>query len=469
MCAGILPRMDTTFFLYIFGALSFLYLYLGYRASKGIKNRQDYFLAGRNLGYWGVTFTLVATQLGGGVIIGTSDHAYSVGIYGILYTVGICLGFGLLACGFASKLRSFEVSTTAELFEKKYGSPSLRKIASVISVVSMTGLLIGQVVASRRFMVGLGVGNEAIVLAFWAFVILYTVMGGLKSVVVTDIAQVTYIIVVMGGVFVWRVIQNPDSLVDFFSEIWNPSIYERSGVVSFDQLGIVTLLVMPMLFSLVEQDLAQRCFAARSRRIATLATASAGIFLLAFACIPVFFGIEAHKLAEPVPEGSSVFMVTLSTLMGPYVTALVACGLLAAIVSTADSLLCAISSNVAQDFEFAWIQKLGGLRYSRLVTTAFGILAVVLSYGFNDVLAVLVHSYGLLVSCLLVSVLFCFFQKQLSRRAAYSSVISGLVAAGIFWVYPIGPSHELATLSVSLLAYLVGYFTDNTRATIAQR
>ncbi len=96
--------MSNITFLIILFSLVTIYFILGMYASKDTKNTTDYFLAGRKLGLFYVTFTLIATQLGGGMLLGTSQKAYSIGLFGILYTLSISLGFLLLGLGFASNI-----------------------------------------------------------------------------------------------------------------------------------------------------------------------------------------------------------------------------------------------------------------------------------------------------------------------------------------------------------------------------
>ena len=109
-------------------ALILFYLFFGFFSSRTVKSTKDYFLAGRDLGIFPITFTLVATQLGGGMLLGTSQEAYVAGIYGILYTVGITLGFLMLGCGLAAQLQSLNINTTAELFETHFNQRRSKKL-----------------------------------------------------------------------------------------------------------------------------------------------------------------------------------------------------------------------------------------------------------------------------------------------------------------------------------------------------
>ena len=181
-------------FLLIFSAFGIFYLILGLLVSRGIKTNEDYFLAGRKLGLFPLTFTLIATQIGGGMMLGTAAQSYKIGYFGIFYTLGICLGFLFLGLGLASRLRSFNIDTTAQLFEVKYGLVFLRKIASLLSIFTLFGILGAQVIALRSVLYSLDLNNEFVFIMFWLFIIVYTMVGGLKAVSITDTFQIIFLL-----------------------------------------------------------------------------------------------------------------------------------------------------------------------------------------------------------------------------------------------------------------------------------
>jgi SSS family solute:Na+ symporter len=446
--------MNPLIFLAIFLTLGIFNFIVGLLGSKNISTNTDYFLAGRNLGLMTVTFTLIATQLGGNMVLGTSQWAYAYGYYGILYSLGMSLGFLLLACGFASKLQQCNVATTAQIFEVKYNSPLLKKIASVISIISLWGILVSLVVSSRALIHGLDIHNELIFLLFWSFIIIYTMLGGLHAVAMADMFQVIFIVVSLGSIFVYCVLFQPEGLVSL------PTLLSSQHHFSLESLSASKLLatfLMPALFALVEQDLAQRFFASRSQRIAVLAALCAGIFLIIFGFIPVYFGMQAHLLHIPMPDQASPFIAILQHLTNDVTFALAVCGVMAAITSTADSLLCAISSNLAQDFDLSFIKTQSKLTLSKGVTLFTGVAAIVASYFITaHILDIAIGSYELSVSCLLVPIVCSFYLKKLLPMAAFGAAGAGLIGFVLFKVYPIEFPHILITLALSGLGYVLG-------------
>jgi len=444
--------MDITIFLTLFASLSVMYLVIGLYASKKASTNTDYFLAGRSLGIPEVTFTLVATQLGGALLLGTAAKAYSIGLYGIFYTLGISIGFLLLGLGFAAKLQSLNVATTAQLFQTKYGSPTLKKIASLLSITSMCGILIGQVIGSKALLAGIGISSELLFLMLWAFIITYTMVGGLAAVVLTDIAQVIYIFTAFGIIFAYCLWHEPMS---FFTSL--PSIQENFTSESFDLIKITPLIIIPALFSLIEQDLAQRFFAARSPRVAAISAFLSSICIIIFACIPLYFGMKLKLLGFAIPEDADPLLLAIEYMTNTTMLSLAICGILAAITSTADSLLCAISSNLAQDFDFSGFGLKQSVRLSKGITLLTGLVAIGASYVVTmDIIDILIDSYALSVSCLLVPLLFAYFSTNLKKRAAIYSICAGLFGFFFFRWFPIGIPKELAALALSLGAYLIG-------------
>ena len=446
--------MNPTLFFAIFSAFGILYFILGVWASRTVTTSEDYFLASRSLGLWPITFTLIATELGGGMLLGTAEKAYWLGVYGITYTLGICIGFLLLGLGFAAKLRAFNVATTAELFEKYYGSIRLRQVASLLSVATMGGILIGQIIAAKSLLAAVGVHNEFIFIAFWCFVIAYTMAGGLRAVVLTDTIQVLIIIAVFVGIWFTSLFAEPAS---FFSLETFRQIQQQFDSSSIWSARLLPTLALPALFALIEQDLAQRFFAARSTAIAATSALLAGAFMLLFSLVPIYFGVKANMLGLTLPDGASPLIAVLQYLTNDLVFVFAVCGLIAAITSTADSLLCAISSNIAQDFNTRLPGVTNQLTLSKIVTLGAGIATLVASYLMpHGIIDILISSYELSISCLFVPVFACFFGTNLRRNAAFGAVTCGLIGFVLFRIYPVGIPHEFASLGFSLLGYLVG-------------
>jgi len=452
--------MDTSVFIAAFSILTIIYFFIGIHASKKVKNTTDYFLAGRNLGFFAVAFTLIATQLGGGFFVGMGEESYKMGFFGVFYALSMAIGFLLLSCGFASKMQALGVATTAEIFQTHYKSSFLKKFASLLSIATMSGLLIGQIVASKellKFALGSGPMTQFFFILFWIFVITYTIVGGLKAVVMTDIFQVAIILFLFWGVFIYSLITMSNTW--FLQNAWQTQQF-LFPISYKDILILLPTLIMPALFSLIEQDLAQRFFAARSKRVATLSAFAASITLIVCSLIPVYFGMMTKVKGLSLIPGASPLLPSIAYATNSTVVALIFCALVAAITSTADSLLCAISSNIAQDFKISYFKIKNKLRFSQIITCITGFVAFIVSYFFNqNIIEILASSYEISVSALFVPLIFAYFKKDLKQTAAYLSVASGFSTFLVFKFYPMLGS-SIIILALSLTGYLIGMKFD---------
>ena len=444
--------MNTYLFLGMLFCLSLLYRAIAVFGSKKSDNTLDYFLAHRSLGIIPLTFTLIAIQLGSGMLLGTAEMSYKTGFYGILYSLGMALGFIILSLGFASKLRGLNISTTAQVFETRYNSDSLKAIASILSIISLCGILIGQIVASKQLLIGLEVYNPIVLICMWLVVITYTMIGGLHSVVLADMVQVSFIIIIFTGVFLKALISVPASVFTMKAFFY----IQRQFKGSTDFSTLLSAFLMPVLFSLIEQDLAQRFFAAKSKMVARISAFAASLFILAFTCIPVFFGIATKFTMGKIPVGANPLIAYLEHYSSPLVFVLIVCGILAAITSTADSLLCAISSNISQDFNH-FLKKPISITQAKLITCVTGIITLSCSFFIQqNILGILGNSYKICVSCLFIPTVIAYFYDNLSARAGFISMLFGGIGFVISLFMAASIQKELLPLGLSLLGYIIG-------------
>lgn len=441
--------INTELFFIFLISFALIYLAVGLWASRSVHTLQNYFLANRNLSIFQLTFALIASQLGSGMILGTAYRAYHIGIWGILYSVGMSIGFILLGSGLASRMRGLNIATTAEIFETHYNSVRLKMFASTLSVISLWGILVAQIVASKTLFAGLEIANPYIFIGCWLFVICYTMLGGLQSIVMVDIAQVSFIITVFIAA-VWYTLPSAPSFAHLFDI--QHSTFDNNTTLSM----LAPALLIPTLFSLIEQDLAQKFFAAKNKSTATISALLAGLFLIVFSCIPLFFGMLAKITAVNVPFQANPLVSVLLSLCPHTLFLLVVCGIIAAITSTANSLMCAISSNIVQDFQSCLSLKNQKLFITKLISATIGITALTASYFMTgDIISILEESYRISVICLLVPTLRAYFGQKTSATPAWVACITGLIGYIMMHLHPLSP---ILNDIIPLIASCMGYF-----------
>jgi len=435
--------MDITIFVSMLFALQLFYWIVGKRASNNSSVKEDYFLAGKSVRFFPLMMTFLATQVGGGVVLGAADEAFRYGWPVLLYPLGAALGLIALGSGIGRKLAGFKVSTVAQILEVVYGSPVLRKAASALSVISLFMILVAQIIASQKFLVSLGLTNIPLFIAFWAIVIIYTAQGGLKAVISTDLVQAAFFSIIF--------------FLGFGLVYWSEPAVAALQVPqqeSFTQVSskLCGWLLMPLLFMVIEQDMGQRCFAGASPKVVSQASFWAGVITMAVCIVPVFFGSLAKAMNLEVPAGGSVLMAVVAQTTNPWISAAMGCAVLAAIISTATSLINALSSNLSSDF----FEEVKSLKVVQLFTAVISISAIFFAFYFDNIVDLLIQSYELSVSCLFVPIFIALFKREGNFSAALLSVVLGAAGFFLFRFIPTPIPKEICSIALSGLGFALG-------------
>lgn len=453
--------MNTPLFITMLFFLQLFYWYVARRTAKNVEGKDDYFLAGKSVKLFPLMMTFIGLQVGGGMILGAADEAYQFGWPVLLYPLGGALGLILVGSGIGRKLAEFNVSTIAQILEVVYKSAALRKIASLLSIISLFMVLAAQIIASNKFLISAGFNNLPLFILFWAIVIIYTAQGGLRAVISTDMVQAAFFIFVFLLSFGLAIFFDPSVEL-----IKAPVLMDFSDVSS----KLTGWLLMPLLFMVIEQSMGQRCFAGASPKIVSRAALLAGLFIMIVCIVPVFFGALANATDLEVPLGGSVLMTMIAKSTTPFVTALVGCAVLAAIISTATALINAISSNISSDFNLSFLQKGNSITVVKWMTCLISIGAIFFAFFFNSVVDLLIQTYDLSLSCVFVPVFMALFRKEGNFLSALLAILLGAAGFVLFRIYPIDFPREIASILLSFLGYglgeLIAYFSTEKLATV---
>ena len=421
-----------------------------------MKNHIDFFLAGKKLGVIAVTATLLATQIGGGLFIGTAQNPFR----GALYVLGIVISFIVLSMGIAEKFRSFNVETVAGIFEKQYNSDLLNKVCAALAIITLCGILLSQAIAMQAVVGNFtGTFTEYIFPTLWFVIILYTLLGGLKAVVVVDLVQVAIVITVFSGFFLCGLWTDP---VPFFSTTTLPKLKTLFTHSNLPTAEIIRVLIISSCYSIITQDIAHRFFASKDQKTAGRAALYASIILLAFAIIPFYFGFKAHFLTGATAKNHSALFTALEQVASGIPLVIAMCALMAAITSTVDSLLCAVSAIFcSSSIPFLKNEK-REILFSQLIIVVCGLSIFTGSYFIpKDVISMLINSYEVSVVCLFVPIIVACLKKKkdLNLTSAYLSVgfgLAGFIFSKLNTIVWLNSWTLLISLGLSCLGYLLG-------------
>lgn len=418
---------------------------IGLYVSRGQKSTRDYFLGSRSLPWWAATLSIIATETSAVTYIGTPAMAYQ-GNWNFLQLVfGFVLGRIFLATFMVRVFYRREFVTVYGFLEDRYGNAT-RITASFL-------FLCGRVVASavRLFAgciaihVATGIELETVVVGLGVFGAIYTLTGGIRAVVWTDVLLgVTFI---AGGVITvfYLLSEIPGGLSAVLS---NPGLAEKTAILDFGRslsqdntflAGLAGGFVLTLATHGTDQDIAQRMLTCRDSKNGSLSVFGSAVLILPLMALFLIIGTLLYFFYEgrqPPQDSNHVFPVFIANELPHGFRGLVMAGLFAAAISSYTSVLNALAATSVSDFYTplrACLGRIPGDRHlvvvSRGATLFWGAALVILALAFQGsnenvvkiALSVLTYFYGALLGVFLLGIF--------TRRGSSLSVITGMLAS----------------------------------------
>ena len=406
---------------------------IGFYARAKARTESDFLVAGRRLGPFYYGGTMAALVLGGGATLGGIGLGYQKGFAGVWIAFAFGIGVAIVSLLLAPLINRLKVYTVSQMLQLRYG-----EVGTVVSGVVMLGYTLLIAVTSTIaygaiFSVLFAIGKVPAILLGSSVVIIYSVLGGMWSITLTDMVQfivktVSIFFVVLplaltrAGGFEGLVAKLPESAFSFGDGSW-----------------IFTYVILYMPTMVVGQDLWQRVFTARNDKVARWAGFGASLYCFAYGLAGALIGMSARVLLPGITTRDAVYAEVVRHVLPAGLAGLVVAGALAAIMSTSSGALIATATVAKQDI-------LGGLRAargrgqavpdgshdevggSRWFIVVFGIVMAVVSCVLHDVVAALTLASDFLVGGLMVPVLGGILWRRATALGATTSIIAGIVA-----------------------------------------
>ena len=434
--------------------IAVLIVYLGLLAAFAIWSRHEtgtlsgFYLAGKKLPFWVVAFSTNATGESGWLLLGLTGMGYAVGAqaYWVVVgeIVGIAMSWGLISRRLKRLSDDSDAITVPDVLTAKFDDSRhlIRGIAVVIILTMVTAYMTAQMVASGKALSSfIGMDYATGVAIGGAIIIAYTFVGGYKAVSYTDVLQGVLMLVGLivvplvavsaaGGLDSMTanlVAQDPD-LISMFS-LTAGGIEGWVAAISFVAIGLPFLGVPQLLI---------RYMSARDDGELKKARWVSVFVLLFFTFGAVTAGIAGRALFPGLEDSETIFPMLSNQLFPPLISGVLLVIVLAAIMSTADSLLLLASSAIVRDT----LQKILGSDKSdhalagigKIVTILIGIVAIAFAipeakFIFWFVLFAwsgLGAAFGPVVVCLL-------YYKGTTRQGVIAGMLGGFLTS-VVWV-----------------------------------
>ena len=403
---------------------------IGFVAARRVKTVTDFALAGKRLSFFMASATVFATWFGSETILGSSAEFAKHGLAGVIEEpFGAALCLILVGLFFARRLYRMNLANLGEFYLQQYGKnteivTSLIMVFSYLSWVAAQFLALGIVLNTIT-----GLDLRVSIIAMAALVTLYTTVGGMWAVSMTDAVQMVVIIV---GLTVVLVVIAADH-GGIANVLTLPPPQHWRLMKSTDSGGVITFInawLVIGLGSIPGQDVFQRVMSAENERVAVFSSIFSGLLYLSVAMIPLFLGYLALHILRPDAAGQDMQFLIPRLIMaktGVVIQIIFFGALLSAILSTASGALLAPSVVLSENLLRKLVPDNDGklLRLSRISTVALALVSLAMALRYNKITELVSDSstYGLVA--LFVPLVAGMFFGAKSGTVAILSAIAG--------------------------------------------
>lgn len=457
------------------------------------KDQDDFLVAGRRLGGWLYTGTMSAVVLGGASTIGGVGLGYTSGLSGMWLVLAIGLGIIALSLFFAPRIQKLEIYTVSQMLELRYGKGSRFVSGAIMTAYGLMISTTSTVAYATVFHALFDLNKFWSVLIGGGIVILYSMLGGMWSITLTDFVQFFIQTIGIFLIMLPIVLSKSGGISELFSSL--PASHTSPTGIGWQAiLGYILIYTLGLL---IGQDIWQRVFTARSPGVARWGGFSAGVYCLLYAVAGALIGMAATKIVPGIEVQDDVFVAVVDAAMSPLMAGFVLAAALAAMMSTASGSLMAASTVCRQDIVEPILARkdvvpgrpgpasangvatsangeaasAGGtkstlvkslvretgdeIRDSRIYLIVLGVVTLVLAMIMPSVVEALTVAYNLLVAGLFIPIL----GGLIFRRGTIVGVMAGMILGAVTTVVVmiVAGIYSNEAIYLGLIASLIGY------------
>ncbi|MEA3443197.1 MAG: sodium:solute symporter family protein [Bacteroidota bacterium] len=409
----------------------------------------EYLIAGRKLGKWGFTFSVLASYIGGSALVAYSAFVYEFGISAISLFIGTSVGF-LLFIRYAKQIRLLgkekEFITLSDWFYHHFGTRA-GLLSAIIMLFVYFGLLMNQFIAGSSILSSIsGWSYESSLFLSGTVILIYLILGGFRSVIKTDIFQYLVLIVLFAVLVFVMMTEKRTAAIDLFK----PGKIDISMTIGFIAYGILSVFYA--------SEYWQRIYAAKNDSVIRKGFINSAIWIVLTGFVLSMIGLFA-KINIPGLEAKEALAYGLSQILPQSLLGLGLILIFAAIMSSADTMIFVLASSLAKDFFAHFIHKDPDQEYVYRLTKIFiliiSVSSIVAAYFFRDIVAIVMTIAG--VGFAIVPPVIASFHWKIKPVAAFAALLSGSVYV-IVLILTNTLISELAVASVLVSAIVLFVF-----------
>ncbi len=425
---------------YSIGILAALVVFfaVGIIAGRMVKNTNDYYVSGRRAPTILIVGSLIASFLSTGAFLGDTGEVYSGFFMGIVI-VGIIQATGYIygACFFGRYIRRSEVSTLPEYFGRRFVSIRLRRLSSLIMLVSVSAYLLSAIQGVATLISSItGYGYSLCVVIVWLAFTSFTIYSGSPGVLLTDtimfmvfllaaLIAVPLIVSAAGGWFCGiAALANCESMPGIISWAGNADYLYADGASNL--VWAVTYGIVWALVVAISPWQTSRYLMARDEHVVLRSSiwSSMGVMIVTAA---LYFSAAFIRVLNGGLNGSEALIWAAMNVLPPAVGVILLIGISAAGISSASTFLSLIGFSVVNDIvPQVYADDRKKLRLSRASMLAASLVILALAYLNPPQIFIIMYFGGTVIaSSWSIAAFGSVWSRRLSRTGAYLSMLFG--------------------------------------------
>lgn len=438
-------------FLFIFFAFLVLYLFVTYVVSRRTTVGDFYNMNGDANAFL-VAGTYTATLLSAIGLIGMTAIAYRTSfVSGLLHWSFFSYPLAMLI---GVKLRRFGQVTLGDFFGERFDSSFIRILNAVVTILALGAYFITQIIGSAAITEAiLGIPYNVTVLIMVFVFTFIAIVGGTKSVTLTDTLMMVLIVVLLGYVFAPMVIAKVGLANYPLFAAENPNHFTATGGGTYTWGYLVGAQALWTFGNACNPASVTRAYLARDSRTWVKSMMITLVAVISFVWIFYMAAVGIRAVNPDLPNNQVLTWASMN-MVNPVIGAVAIAGLFAACLSTASTQILVLSLTIVRDLYERTLmagkpvedKKL--LRYSRFFILVFAVLGVIVSID-NPSMIMAIGSFGgvLFASAYFPPLFFGVIWRRFNKKGAIASMLTGIGLTALFYLMALANGLPFGTVT----------------------
>ena len=432
-------------------------LYIGFSSGKKIKTFSDYAIGNRKFSDFAILCTIVATFIGGNSTMGNVGKFYDVGIAQILAEICYPVSFIIIAKILMIKIKNYYgCCSIGDMFFKSYGNPG-KFLSGIIGFTYVT-LIVGVQFTAMGITISVltKLPYQTSLFISAGIILLYTGRGGIRAVTFTDVLQFIVLILAI-PILLITVLREIGGINILLEKVPNSHI-----MISEENFRRYLFLCFPLMLPILSPHHMQRLLMTNNYKQGSKAYYNMIFLFLFIVIIDLLLGLSAKILLPNLDKGDSALLTLITHYLPTGIFGIVVIGILAVLMSTADSVLNCGSIIFINDIITPWNDYLkkkqftenAKLKMARNTSLIIGVIAIVVASQGISLFEIWILINTLWFSVILSPLYFLLFNIKVSLRGLYISAIIGLTTC-VLWNLNIKPITKIDGLFPGFFANVI--------------